>query len=305
MVQETIDGSVAWLLSDTLRTPIEQYVSAYVGRTWRVTHIEDRADQASHPAAILSDETYAVFVKLGEGDLACDQFKREVAGLHLLTQRAGVLTPTIIANIEVDGGAILMMEAVRVIQREQTQWQQIGQALAQLHSTKWDRYGLETHCYWGDLYQDNAPLADWATFFGERRLVPRLKAAVESGHLPLDLVPEIENLRARLPQLCGPPVAPSLLHGDAQQNNFLSTVEGPVIIDPAAYYGHPEMDLAYVDFFFPVSDELYRGYEQVTPLDPGFIERRDLWRIPAWLAMVQVCGPQYVGKLVAALRRYI
>jgi len=46
--------------------------------------------------------------------------------------------------------------------------------------------------------------------------------------------------------LCGPEPAPSLLHGDAQQNNFVSTDAGAVIVDSAPYFGHPEVDLALV-----------------------------------------------------------
>src|SRR5207245_5179616 len=120
----------------------------------------------------------------------------------------------------------------------------------------------------------NTPVADWPEFFWERRLVPRLWAAVDSGHLPLDLVPQVEKLGSRLAWLCGPKVEPSLLHGDAHQNNFLSTAQGPVMIDPAVYYGHPEMDLAFVDFFAPVSGEFFQGYQEMTPLEPGFVERR-------------------------------
>lgn len=293
------------LLSDALRIPVEQCVSAYLGRAWRVATVQDKAESASHPAAVLSGEGYSVFVKLGEGRLALDQFKQELAGLRLLTERGGALTPAAIDSLQVEGGALIVMEAIQVTERGRAHWRQIGQALARLHNVKGERYGLDTHCYWGSLYQDNSPLPDWPEFFWERRLAPRLRAAVESGHLPLALVPEVEKLQARLPWLCGPKVEPALLHGDAHQNNFLSSARGPVMIDPSVYYGHPEMDLAYVDFFAPVSDELFQGYQELGPLEPGFSERRDLWRIPAWLAMVEVDGPQHLDNLIAALRRYI
>jgi fructosamine-3-kinase len=305
MSQETQNESADHLLTGAYRIPIEQCVSDYLGRVWRVTGVQDKADEASHPAAILSDETGAVFVKLGEGRLARDQLKQELAGLRLLTERGGALTPAVIGNIPVEGGALVVMEAVQVIQRERAHWRQIGAALAQLHRARGDQFGLETHCYWGSLYQNNSPLLDWPEFFWERRLAPRLRAAIDSGRLPFDLVPKVETLRDRLPSLCGPKVEPSLLHGDAHQNNFLSTARGPFMIDPSVYYGHPEIDLAHVDFFAPVSDELFRGYQALAPLDPGFQNRRDLWRIPTWLAMVQVAGPQHLNDLTAALQPYL
>jgi len=304
LTQETQELSSSRLLRDDLRIPVEQRVSAYLGRAWQVKKLEDKRAEASHPAAILSDESYAVFVKLGEGDLAADQFTQELAGLRLLTERAGVLTPAAIGIVQVEGNALVMMEAVQVVRRALTHWRQIGRALAQLHQTKGERFGLTTHCYWGSLYQDNSPLADWPDFFWQRRIEPRLRAAVDSGHLPLAFVTQVEQLGHRLSSLCGPQVQPALLHGDAHQNNFLSTDKGAVLIDPSVYYGHPEIDLAHVDFFAPVPAALWEGYQELAPLAPDFVDRRDLWRIPAWLAMVEVDGPQHLDKLNAALRSY-
>lgn len=289
---------------DDLRTAVERRVSAYLGRAWQVKAVEDKTDFASHPAAILAHDTVAVFVKLGVGYLAQDQFTQELAGLRLLAERAGVRTPAGIGIVAVEDGALIIMEAVPVVARKSVDWRQMGRALAAIHNVKGSFFGLETHCYWGSLYQNNSPLADWPEFFWARRIEPRLRAAVDSGNLPLEFIAAVEALGKRLAELCGPPVQPALLHGDAHQNNFLSTAQGPVLIDPAVYYGHPEIDLASVDFFTPVPDELLQGYQELAPLDSGFAWRRDLWRIPAWLAMIEVDGSQHVAMLDAALRRY-
>jgi fructosamine-3-kinase len=305
MGEQTGNPSVRRLLQADLRAAVEQHVSAHLGRAWRVTRAEDKTDFASHPAAILADDdTFGVFVKLGKGHLAQDQFTQELAGLRLLTERAGVRTPVGIGVVPVEGGALVIMEAVQVVQRRPDDWRQMGRTLAMVHNVKGDVFGLRTHCYWGDLYQDNRPLADWPAFFWTRRIEPRLRAAVDSGNLPLEFIAPVEKLQGWLAELGGPPVQPALLHGDAHQNNFLSTAEGVVLIDPAVYYGHPEIELAMVDFFAPVADELFAGYRELAPLDPGFAQRRDLWRIPAWLAMIEVDGPQHVARLDAALRKY-
>ena len=279
-------------------------MSAYLERSWQAVKIEDKSDAASHPAAVLSDDTFAVFVKLGTGAQAADRFHQELAGLTLLRTRGSLQTPAGIAVVETDAGAVLILEAVREIERDATHYRLMGRALAQLHGTKGDRFGLATHCYWGDLYQDNTQTDDWPAFFWERRLAPRLKAAIDSGNLPGSFAAQVEQIGARLPALCGPAVTPALLHGDAHKNNCLATPHGPVFIDPSVYYGHPEMDLAYVDFFEPVPDEVYAGYAEVTPLDPGFVERRELWRLPALLAMVEFVGAEYLDKLDAAVRHY-
>ena len=299
---ETRGASENSLFADPLRGVIEQRVSTYLGRVWRVTRTLSRSGSASHPAAILSDGICSVFVKLGEGPAVRDQLDRESAGLRYLAERSGVLTPTVIATAEVEGTALLIMEAAAAVERGARQWRQMGRSLARIHSVKGERFGFETHCYWGDLYQDNSPSDDWAEFYWEHRIAPRLKATVDSGRLPVELAHEVERLRSRLPSLCGNEVTPSLLHGDAHQNNFLSTERGPVLIDPAVYYGHREVDLAYLDFFAPVSEQLFEGYQELAAIDSGFADRRELWLIPARLAMIEAGDAGQVPRLAAALR---
>jgi protein-ribulosamine 3-kinase len=260
---------------------------------------------ACHPAAILSDGSFPVFAKLSEAANGFEQFEIELAGLRLLSQRAGVLTPTPIGILPVEGGSILVLEAVRVIERTACHWRQIGRTLARIHKVKGDRFGLETNGYFGPLPQDNRPVGDWPAFYAERRLWPGLRMAADSGHLPRDLRRQVEGVIARLPGLCGPEVVPTLLHGDAQQNNFLSTEAGAVVIDPAVYYGHPEMDLAWVDGFQEVPAEVFEGYREEGAMDPGFWERRDLWRIWGYLAGVAVEGAGYLGALREAVRKYL
>ena len=139
---ETRDAPNNRLLIDPLRSAVEQRVSTYLGRAWRAAKILSKSESASHPAAILSDGIYSVFVKLGAGQTARDQLDRELAGLRFLTKRSGVLTPTIIATVEVEEVALLIMEATRTVGRGAMQWRQIGRSLARVHSVKADSFGV-------------------------------------------------------------------------------------------------------------------------------------------------------------------
>ena len=78
-----------------------------------------------------------------------------------------------------------------------------------------------------------------------------------------------------------------------------------MVVDPAVYYGNPEVDLAHVDYFEDVPEDVFLAYEEIMPIDPGFRERRDLWRVPAYLAAVTVEGPDHLGKLMGAVRKYL
>jgi fructosamine-3-kinase len=293
------------LATEPLRLPVEQRVSEHTGRRWVVKNARDLTDLACHPCAILSDGAYAVFAKFSEAANGLEQFAIELAGLRLLAERSGVLTPTPIGMLPVTGGSILILEAVKSVERTPRHWRQIGQTLARIHKITGERFGLETQGYFGPLAQDNTPSSDWPTFYAERRLWPGLRLAIDSGHMPPEAIRQVERLIARVPQLCSAEIVPTLLHGDAQQNNFISTESGAVIIDPAVYYGNPEIDLAYIDYFQAVPEDVFDGYRDELPIDPGFRERRDLWRVWGYLAAVTVEGANYLGKLTEAVQQYL
>ena len=83
-----------------------------------------------------------------------------------------------------------------------------------------------------------------------------------------------------------------------------------MLVDPAPYFGHPEIDLALLGYFQPVPRDVFDGYTEVRPIDDGFPERRELWRMFAYLAVVAVDGTTPFGRaffsrLDQAIGRYI
>lgn len=295
----------AQLLSDPIRRPVEQLVSEYTGRTWRVQSFQDLIDLASHHCGILSDRTSAVFAKFSPAANGLDQFEVEMAGLQYLAAQAGVLVPRPIGTLSVPGGSVLVMEAVQAVERQAPQWREIGRTLARIHRVKGSFCGFGEQGYFGSTFQDNRPLADWVSFYIERRLWPSLAAAITSGKIPSSTIRQVERLILRLPSLDIPPVEPALLHGDAQQNNYISTAAGAVVIDPAVHYGNPEFDLAHLETFQEVPRDVFDSYQEEMPIDPGFYERRELWRVAAYLLCVALAGSSYLPQLTAAVEKYL
>jgi fructosamine-3-kinase len=297
-------GPIPWLAAP-LRACVEEAVSAYEGRPWRIKSEADLSEFACHRCAIVSDGSFSVFFKYSETSNARAQFATELSGLKTLSATAGVLIPEPIGIVPVEGGTLLVLEALEAVERGPREWREIGATLARIHRVRGDACGLDTNGFFGPLTQDNAPAPTWADFFAQRRLLPLLKTAVDSGHLPLAVSHDVERLVPRLRDLCGPEATPRLLHGDAQQNNFISTAAGTFVIDPAVYYGNPEIDLALLDAFQPVPDSVFAGYQGEAPIDPGFFERRDLWRLPLYLAAVALEGPDHLSRLTSALGKYV
>ena len=295
----------AILLSDPLRDPVEHLVSAHIDRTWRVRQFSDLIDLASHRCAILSDGAYSVFVKLSEATNGLHQFEVEMDGLRFLSTHAGVMIPTPIGILNTERGVLMVMEAAQAVERGEREWRQIGRTLAQIHQVKGVFCGFEQQGYFGPLYQDNRPMDDWLSFYTERRLWPGLMCAINSGHLSTTTINQVEKLVSRLPGLDIPDCQPTLLHGDAQQNNYISTQTGALVIDPAVFFGNPEFDLAHLETFQEVPEEVFLGYQESMPIDPGFYQRRELWRVAVFLLCVATEGSSYLPKLTSAVQKYL
>jgi fructosamine-3-kinase len=308
-------GSGHPLLGAAVLAAVERAASSHRGRRWVSQGFTSMDDRASHPCGILHGTPFSVFAKLSLTADAREQFTAELAGLRLLSRAAPVPVPVASGLAETTAGTLLLYEALPERPpeaREPRDWRSIGQVLATVHQTRHERFGLDgPRGFFGPLPQDNRPVPAnrWADFYRERRLEPMLRVAADSGYLPPTLAAGVEEVAKRLPALAGPEPRPSLLHGDAQQNNFLSTPAGAVVIDPAPYFGHPEADLALVDYFQPVPDEVFHAYRDIAPIDPGFAERRELWRLHAYLAVIAVDGEgpfgrRYLDRLAAAVRSY-
>ena len=305
----TVTGPAQPLCDPDIVTAIERAASGHLGRPWLSQGLTDLGDRASHPCGVLHGQPFSVFAKFSGAADARDQFTAELAGLQTLTRLAGIDTPVPVAGgvVELTDGCLLLSEALPEVlprDRGRGQWRSIGQVLAALHKTTHPQFGLgEQPGFFGPLPQDNRPVPTnrWSDFYRERRIAPLLRRAVDSGHLPADLAAGVDRIAARLPDIAGPDPQPSLLHGDAQQNNFVTTATAAVVIDAAPYFGHPEIDLALLDFFQPVPEDVLDAYSERAPIDPGFPERKQLWRLPSYLAIITVDGRQPEG--LAAIKK--
>jgi fructosamine-3-kinase len=310
-------STISPILDRAALREVERAASAHFGLKWTSDGFTDLRDRASHPAGILHGTPRSVFAKLSVAADAHSLFAAELDGLELLRVRAQVPTPTPIGPgvVDIETGSMLLYEAVPERlpgARTLADWRSIGHTLAALHTVHAEQFGLELFDgFFGPLPQDNRPVdsGTWVDFYRERRVLPRLRSAVDSGHLPSDVASLVERLVERMPDLCGPEPSPSLLHGDAQLNNFLSGANGAVVIDAAPYFGHPELDLALIDHFESVPTSVFEAYREILAIDPDFADRRELWRIFSYLATVDVEGESPFGqkllrRLISALHAY-
>ena len=182
----------------------------------------------------------------------------------------------------------------------------LGRLLAACHQVEGGAYGLERDTLIGPLHQPNPWTDSWIAFFRDSRLLFMTGIARESGNLPSELERRLLQMADALDRLLIEPQKPVLIHGDMWRTNVLVR-DGRVagIIDPALYYAHNEMELAYMTLFDGVGDEFFRAYHELNPIDEMFYSvRRHIYNLYPLLVHLIIFGEKYRQPLQDSLGRF-
>jgi fructosamine-3-kinase len=182
-----------------------------------------------------------------------------------------------------------------------------AELLADLHSNTWHAFGLDRDTTIGGLRQVNTPSLKWLDFFRDQRLLAMADQAAASGHLPATLRGRVDTLAGKLDRWIEEPAQPALLHGDSWTGNIL-VHDGRVaaFIDPAIYYGHPEIELAFGTMFGTFDEAFFARYEELNPISPGFWqERRELYLLYPLLVHVTLFGGTYLSGVERTLDHFL
>lgn len=157
----------------------------------------------------------------------------------------------------------------------------------------------------GSLSLPNEPLEDWPSFYVQQRLLPALGAARERGGIGERGVAAVGSVCERVNELAGPREPPARLHGDLWSGNVLAGADGmPWLIDPTAYGGHREVDLAMLLLFGAPSQRVFDAYEEASPLAEGWRERVGLWQLLPLLVHAALFGGGYGEQATRVALRY-
>jgi protein-ribulosamine 3-kinase len=235
-------------------------------------------------------------------------FPAEAHGLDWLREARALRIPEVLA---VSGGregepCFLVLELLRPGRPRRDFDERLGRGLAALHACGADQFGLPRDNFIGSLPQRNRSHPTWAEFYWHERLAPQLERAVRARRVGAPLQHAFERLASRLPELVGPPEPPARLHGDLWGGNLHVDEEGqPCLIDPAAYAGHREVDLAMMRLFGGFGERVFSAYEEASPLAPEHADRVALYQIYPLLVHVNLFGGNYADSVARSLARYV
>jgi fructosamine-3-kinase len=215
---------------------------------------------------------------------------------HLPVPAVGHASSRLLLMEYVDGGSRFNEAAER----------HAAELLAGLHAISAPTYGFSRDTLIGGLRQPNAPDASWLAFFRERRLLYMAAEAARAGRLPAGVYRRIERLSTNLEQWLAEPARPSLIHGDVWTTNVLACGDRVVaFLDPAIYFAHDEIELAFITLFGTFGLTFFEHYRSIRPIAPGFFEeRRHLYNLYPLLVHVRLFGGSYVGSVESVLRQF-
>lgn len=249
-----------------------------------------------------------LFVKWGTGH-AGDSYAPEADGLQALAAAAPatVLVPRVLARAEPIGNDVgyLVLPWLVSGRPSRDEWWRFGESLARLHGapSPLEGYGWTRDNYLGRAPQPNTVVRDWPVFYADARLGAIREHVRRLGRWQRAWDERFDRLLASLPERLPRRPPPALVHGDLWGGNALALADGRfALVDPAVFVGHAEVDLAMTELFGGFPEAFYAGYGSVTPLEPGYEERRDVYQL-YYLAMHLVVSASYASRVEAVLRQ--
>jgi fructosamine-3-kinase len=213
----------------------------------------------------------------------------EAAGLRWLAE-AGARVPAVLA----EDGHRLVLERIRIGSLSAAGEEELGRMLATVHCSGAPRFGslpAPGRFLVGRCELDSPESDDWNDYYLQHRCLPLARR--------VGLADEVERV-----VVDAPVEDPARLHGDLWTGNVLADQDGrPWLIDPAAYGGHREIDLAMLDLFGHIPERTVRGYEEVSPLADGWRERIPLWQLFPLLVHAVLFGGDYLRRAHELARR--
>ena len=251
---------------------------------------------------VLADGREA-FVKT-RPDAAPGEYAAEAAGLRWLAAPGALRTPSV---LEVDD-RYLALEWIERGRLDAAGAEELGSGLAATHTAGAECFGAAGElgsAGFGSLRLPSDPAEDWPTFYAEQRLRPLARIARERSAVSSAGIEAVERVCDRIAELTGPPEPPARLHGDLWSGNVMADAEGrPWLIDPSAYGGHREVDLAMLRLFGAPSERVFDAYEERVPLAEGWQQRIELYQLLPLLVHALLFGGSYRGAAERIAQRY-
>lgn len=235
-------------------------------------------------------------------------FEMEAAGLRWLGEAEGIRVPAVL-DLGGDPGW-LSLERIETGPLSDEGSEELGRGLAEMHALGAASHGAlppgapDRTLRLGLAQLELTEHERWPRLYAEGMLEPLAERAHDRRRLSAADRAAVARVCERIEELAGPEEPPSRLHGDLWSGNVLAGTDGRAwLIDPAAYGGHREVDLAMLRLFGSPSERIFAAYDEAAPLPEGHAERVELWQLLPLLVHALLFGGSYGASVGKAARR--
>ncbi len=179
-------------------------------------------------------------------------------------------------------------------------------AIISMHSLTSNNYGFGFDTQIGGLRQSNNEGANWVDFYREKRLGYIFNLI--NSYKPMEniinekiefLLKNLENYIPNNPKI-------SLLHGDLWEGNILFLNKNfSGFIDPGSFYGHNEMEVAYLRWFNPkfIDKNFLDKYNEKFNIDNEYLKYENIYQLYYSLLNVYLWDRSYVNDVYDLLHK--
>ena len=216
----------------------------------------------------------------------------ETKSLNFFSKKFSYLFPSIIFSSD----NLLIMDYIINNNIKKNNYQELlSKEIIKIHSVSNEKFGFDFDSQIGGLRQPNKFNTNWVSFYRDNRLNMIFEIINKTNPMPNPINKKIETLIKNLDNFIPHNPKISLLHGDLWDGNILFN-DGKLagLIDPGGYFGHNELEIAYLTWFKFVDQKFINNYSNIINLDNSYYEYEAIYQLYFSLLNVHLWSRDYI-----------
>ena len=178
--------------------------------------------------------------------------------------------------------------------------------IIQMHTVSNNQYGFDFNTQIGALRQKNNFQNSWVDFYTNNRLNDILEITNKKENLGKKINNKIFLILKNMKNLIPSNPNPLLLHGDLWEGNILFNKKKFVgFIDPGSFFGHNEMEVAYLRWFNPsfIDSKFLEKYNDKITLEKNYLSYEPVYQLYFALCNVALWNKSYIKEVNNLLKK--